>query len=66
VLQLADAIRSLTGSRSELTFVERPVDDPELRCPDISLARDELGWEPRISLSDGLKMTVDWARGAWR
>jgi dTDP-glucose 4,6-dehydratase len=66
VLQLADAIRSLTGSRSELTFVERPVDDPELRCPDISLARDVLGWEPRISLSDGLRMIVDWARSTWR
>jgi dTDP-glucose 4,6-dehydratase len=66
VFQLAEAIRSHTGSRSELTFVERPVDDPELRCPDISLARDVLGWEPRISLSEGLKMTVDWARVAWR
>jgi dTDP-glucose 4,6-dehydratase len=66
VLQLADAIRSLTGQGSELAFVDRPIDDPELRCPDISLARDVLGWEPRISLSDGLRMTVDWARRTWR
>jgi dTDP-glucose 4,6-dehydratase len=66
VLQLADAVRSLTGEQSQLTFVDRPVDDPELRCPDISLARDVLDWEPRISLSDGLRMTVDWARSVWR
>jgi dTDP-glucose 4,6-dehydratase len=66
VLQLADAVRSLTGQQSQMTFVDRPVDDPELRCPDISLARDVLDWEPRISLSDGLRMTVDWARSTWR
>jgi dTDP-glucose 4,6-dehydratase len=66
VLQLADAVRSLTGEQSQLTFVDRPVDDPELRCPDISLARDVLDWEPRTSLSDGLRMTVDWARSTWR
>jgi dTDP-glucose 4,6-dehydratase len=66
VLQLADAVRSLTGQQSQMTFVDRPVDDPELRCPDISLARDVLDWEPRISLSDGLRMTVDWARSVWR
>jgi dTDP-glucose 4,6-dehydratase len=66
VLQLAKTIRSLTGDRSEIVLVDRPVDDPELRCPDISLARDVLGWEPRISLTDGLRMTVDWARRTWR
>jgi dTDP-glucose 4,6-dehydratase len=66
VLQLANAIRSLTGDRSEIVFIDRPVDDPELRCPDISLARQVLDWEPRISLSDGLEMTVDWARDLWR
>ena len=66
VLQLANTIRSLTADRSEIVLVDRPVDDPELRCPDISLARDMLGWEPRISLSHGLRMTVDWARRTWR
>lgn len=66
VLQLANAIRSLTGDRSEIVFIDRPVDDPELRCPDISLARQVLDWEPRVSLSDGLGMTVDWARDLWR
>ena len=65
VLQLANAIRSLTGDLSETVFIDRPVDDPELRCPDISLARHVLDWEPRISLSDGLRMTVDWARSSW-
>jgi dTDP-glucose 4,6-dehydratase len=66
VLQLANAIRSLTGDRSEIVFIDRPVDDPELRCPDISLACQVLDWEPRISLSEGLGMTVDWARDSWR
>ena len=66
VLQLANTIRSLTGDRSEIVLVDRPVDDPERRCPDISLARDVLGWQPRISLSSGLRMTVDWARHTWR
>jgi dTDP-glucose 4,6-dehydratase len=65
VLQLANAIRSLTGDLSETVFIDRPVDDPELRCPDITLARHVLDWEPRISLSDGLRMTVDWARSSW-
>ena len=66
VLQLANTIRSLTGDRSEIVLVDRPVDDPELRCPDISLARDALGWQPDISLAEGLERTIDWARRTWR
>jgi dTDP-glucose 4,6-dehydratase len=66
VLQLANTIRSLTGDRSEIVLVDRPVDDPELRCPDISLARAALGWQPDISLVEGLGMTIDWARSTWR
>ena len=66
VLQLANTIRSLTGDRSEIVLVDRPVDDPELRCPDISLARGALGWQPDISLAEGLERTIDWARRTWR
>lgn len=66
VLDLARTIALLAGSRSELTFTERPVDDPEVRCPDISRARSELGWMPRVPLADGLQRTIDWARQTWR
>ncbi|MGH2547317.1 MAG: GDP-mannose 4,6-dehydratase, partial [Actinomycetota bacterium] len=65
VLELAEAIRETAGSRSEIVFTERPVDDPEVRCPDISRARDRLGWEPQVPLREGLKPTVAWAREAW-
>jgi dTDP-glucose 4,6-dehydratase len=66
VLDLALSVRRVVGSSSEVLFVERPQDDPERRCPDISRARQELNWEPRIPLEEGLRRTVDWARKAWR
>jgi dTDP-glucose 4,6-dehydratase len=65
VLDLARTIVLLAGSRSEVVFTERPVDDPEVRCPDISRARSELGWSPDIPLAEGLQRTIDWAKGAW-
>ena len=65
VRELAERIRDAVGSSSELEFVDRPEDDPERRCPDISLARTELGWEPKVPLDDGLARTVAWAREAW-
>ncbi|HYI46579.1 MAG TPA: UDP-glucuronic acid decarboxylase family protein [Actinomycetota bacterium] len=65
VLQLAQTIMSLAGATSKIEFVERPVDDPEVRQPDIGLARKELGWEPKVSLEEGLKTTIDWARQVW-
>jgi len=65
VLRLAEAIGDLTGDRSSITFVDRPTDDPEIRCPDISLARQALDWEPSVALEEGLRRTVDWARGSW-
>ena len=65
VVDLALTIASLAGSRSDVVFVERPVDDPEIRCPDISRARAELGWEPTIPLVEGLQRTIDWARATW-
>jgi dTDP-glucose 4,6-dehydratase len=66
VLDLARTILLLTGSGSEVIFTVRPIDDPEVRCPDISRARSMLGWVPRVPLSDGLQRTIDWAREAWR
>lgn len=65
ILELAEQVRSLTGSDAEIVFTERPIDDPEIRCPDISLARAAMGWEPRISLTEGLERTIAWAERAW-
>ena len=65
VLELAKKIAEIAGADSEVVFEERPIDDPERRCPDISLARRELGWEPLVSLDDGLTRTIDWARATW-
>jgi dTDP-glucose 4,6-dehydratase len=65
VLELAERVRSAAGSRSEIVFVARAEDDPERRRPDIALARSVLGWEPGVSLDDGLAETVAWGREAW-
>ena len=62
ILELARKVTSLTGSRSELVFKPLPSNDPVRRCPDISLARTELNWEPRVSLDDGLKVTIEYFR----
>ncbi len=58
VLRLAELIRDLCGSRSEITFHPLPVDDPRQRRPDISRARKVLGWEPKTSLEEGLEKTI--------
>lgn len=62
MLEFASAIRALTGSQSEIVFEPLPEDDPKRRQPDITLAREALGWEPRVGLEDGLKATVDYFR----
>ena len=62
ILELAKLIRDLTGSKSEIVFIDRPVDDPTVRQPDISLAMRELGWKPEISIEDGLRRTIEWFR----
>ena len=60
VLEFAQEIIRVTGSSSEIVFEELPVDDPKVRQPDISLAREVLGWEPEVLLADGLKETVEY------
>ena len=62
VLELAETVRELTGSRSEICYVPRPVDDPVLRRPDITVARTALGWVPEVGLTDGLLRTIAWFR----
>lgn len=58
IRQLAETVIALTGSRSELTFLPLPSDDPRQRQPDITLAREMLGWEPATVLRDGLDRTI--------
>lgn len=62
VLTIAEVICDLAGSTSEIEFRPLPQDDPQRRCPDITLARELLGWSPRVSYTDGLSATVDWFR----
>lgn len=64
VLEIATTIRDLAGSDSEIVFTPRPVDDPMVRQPDITTARRELGWEPRVDIRSALKATITWQRDA--
>ena len=60
VAELAEVIIRLTGTRSKIVHRKMPVDDPTRRCPDISLARSAMGWEPVVPLEEGLKQTIEW------
>lgn len=60
ILELAEKIIELTGSASKLKYEHLPEDDPVRRCPDITLAKSKLDWEPKISLEDGLKKTIEY------
>jgi dTDP-glucose 4,6-dehydratase len=59
LLELAEAVIEVSGSRSEIVFEALPIDDPQVRQPDITRARELLGWEPGIDLSEGLKRTIE-------
>lgn len=60
VLELAERVLALTGSKSRLVRRPMPVDDPTRRCPDIELARERLQWEPKVALDEGLLRTIEW------
>jgi dTDP-glucose 4,6-dehydratase len=62
MLELAETIRRMTRSSSEITFVPRPQDDPKVRQPRIDLAGELLGWKPEVGLADGLERTIAWFR----
>jgi len=63
VLELAKQVIAVTGSRSAIEFHPIPVDDPTRRCPDITLARRVLGWEPGVTLDDGLRRSAEYFSG---
>ncbi|MCI5157554.1 MAG: SDR family oxidoreductase [Candidatus Electrothrix sp. AUS1_2] len=60
ILQLAKTVIELTGSKSEIIFEPLPEDDPQQRRPDITLAREKLGWEPKVTLREGLIPTIEY------
>jgi dTDP-glucose 4,6-dehydratase len=62
ILECAQAVLEVTGSKSELCFKDLPEDDPTRRCPDITKARTLLGWEPRITLKEGLLKSLEFFR----
>src|SRR3954468_670266 len=59
LLELAEAVVSVTGSKSEIVFEALPVDDPQVRQPDITRARQLLGWEPKVALDEGLRRLLE-------
>jgi UDP-glucuronate decarboxylase len=60
--ELAELVLEVTGSSSEIVHEELPVDDPKQRRPDLTIARDRLGWEPSVALRDGLERTAEYFR----
>lgn len=63
MIELAEKVKALTGSRSKLVHKLLPIDDPKQRQPDITLARQQLGWEPTVKLEEGLKSTITYFEG---
>jgi UDP-glucuronate decarboxylase len=63
MLELAELVIKLTKSSSKLEFKPLPVDDPMQRCPDITLAKSKLNWEPKVPLEEGLKLTIAYFKG---
>jgi dTDP-glucose 4,6-dehydratase len=64
ILECARKVIAVTGSKSQIRYEPLPQDDPKQRCPDISKARRLLGWEPKIDLESGLKMSLQYFREA--
>ncbi len=63
MLELAEAVIRLTNSKSKISFKPLPHDDPKQRCPDITLAKKALNWEPKIQLEEGLMKTIEYFKG---
>jgi dTDP-glucose 4,6-dehydratase len=63
MLELAEKIKKLTGAKSEITYKPLPPDDPKQRQPDITKAKEILGWEPKVSLDEGLQKTIEYYQG---
>jgi dTDP-glucose 4,6-dehydratase len=59
LLELANTVLEVTGSKSEIVYEALPTDDPQVRQPDIALAREILKWQPEVALRDGLKQTIE-------
>ena len=64
ILEFSERITAMTGSRSRIVHQPLPSDDPKQRQPDIALAREKLGWEPRVPLEEGLRRTIEYFRMA--
>jgi len=64
MLECAERVLRVTGSKSKLTFQPLPQDDPKQRCPDISKAKRILGWEPKVDLESGLRLSMDYFKQA--
>lgn len=63
VIDIAKRILAISGSKSKIQFVDRPEDDPSRRKPDITRAKEKLGWEPKVELEEGLSKTIEYFRG---
>jgi nucleoside-diphosphate-sugar epimerase len=66
IKEIAETIIRMTGSKSKLIYQPLPKDDPKQRRPDITLARTKLGWEPKVSLEEGLVTTLEYFRNKVR
>jgi len=64
ILEFAERIKELANSSGDIVFRPLPADDPHVRCPDITKARRELKWEPKVSIRDGLIKTIEWFRSS--
>jgi dTDP-glucose 4,6-dehydratase len=64
VLEFAKVIIEITGSESKIIYETLPVDDPKVRRPDISKAKELLGWEPKVELREGLRQTIEYFKDA--
>ena len=62
VLEIARKVQGLVGTAGPLEFKQLPADDPKVRCPDIRHAKQLLGWEPKVSLDEGLRRTIEYFR----